>query len=36
MQSYRTYRRAAAAAGMTLTDWVRERLREAADRELAA
>ena len=35
-QAYRTYERAAAAAGLRLTDWMRDRLSRAAGRDLAA
>jgi hypothetical protein len=34
--SYRSFRRAADAAGMKLTDWVRDRLERAAKRDLAS
>lgn len=33
-RSYRAFRRAAQAANMKFTEWVRERLRQAAAREL--
>jgi hypothetical protein len=35
-QAYRTFERAAAAVGLRLTDWVRDRLKSAAGRDLAA
>ena len=34
-QSYNIFRRAANAADMKFTDWVRDRLRAAAEREIA-
>jgi hypothetical protein len=35
-QSYNILRRAAERADMKFTDWVRDRLRSAAEREIAA
>jgi hypothetical protein len=35
-RSFRSYQRAAQATGMRLTDWIRDRLNAAADRDLAA
>jgi hypothetical protein len=36
VRSYRQYRRAAQVSGMRFTDWIRERLRAAAEQDLAA
>jgi hypothetical protein len=35
-QDYREFQRAAAASGLRLTEWVRDRLSRAASRDLAA
>jgi hypothetical protein len=36
LESYRIFRAAADASGMSMTEWIRDRLRRAAERDLAA